>query len=128
MFTLSDTRPRHPDVAAWLGSREGFVGAIACDLFARIRAIAPSAREAMHDHQATACLGDAAFAYVAAFETHANLGFFHGADLPDPAGLLQGGGKAMRHVKFRPGNLPDTAAVEALIAAAWADIQTRAAG
>jgi hypothetical protein len=31
-----------------------------------------------------------------------NVGFFHGATLPDPARLLQGTGKFKRHVKLRP--------------------------
>ncbi|MEI9965905.1 MAG: DUF1801 domain-containing protein [Caulobacteraceae bacterium] len=53
----------------------------------------------MHDGHPTACVGDAAFAYVDAFRAHVNVGFFHGAALDDPAGLLEGTGKRMRHVK-----------------------------
>ena len=46
-----------------------------------------------------------------------NLGFYHGADLPDPAGLLEGTGKALRHVKLA-GKVPE--GVAALILAAVA--------
>jgi hypothetical protein len=82
-------------------------------------------RELMHDGQPTACVGDAAFAYVATFKAHVNVGFFHGAALADPAGLLHGTGKAMRHVKLRPGQAIDDAALDALVRAAHADLRRR---
>jgi hypothetical protein len=82
-------------------------------------------REVMHDGCPTACVEDAAFGYVAVFKAHANVGFFRGAELTDPRGLLQGTGKRMRHVKVRPGVDIDTAALEALIDAAYADMRGR---
>ena len=39
------------------------------------------------------------YAYVMPQKNWVNLGFFKGADLPDPAGLLEGTGKNLRHVK-----------------------------
>jgi hypothetical protein len=53
------------------------------------------------------------------------VGFFHGATLPDPARLLQGNGKFMRHVKLRPGTAANAAALSRLIEAAYADIKER---
>jgi hypothetical protein len=82
-------------------------------------------REVMHDGCPTACVDDAAFGYVAVFRAHANVGFFRGAELADPKGLLQGTGKRMRHVKVRPGVDLDGAALEALIDAAYADMRRR---
>ena len=41
------------------------------------------------------------FCYIAAASNHVNLGFCSGASLPDPARVLEGDGKKMRHVKFR---------------------------
>ena len=38
---------------------------------------------------------------------YVNVGFFHGAALDDPAGLLEGTGKRMRHVKAAPGATGD---------------------
>ncbi len=38
--------------------------------------------------------------YIAPFKTSANLGFYRGALLPDPHGLLRGTGKLLRHAKF----------------------------
>jgi hypothetical protein len=50
--------------------------------------------------------------------------FFHGAALPDPAHLLQGSGKFMRHVKLRPGAATN-AALSRLVDAAYSDIKAR---
>ena len=68
---------------------------------------------------------DAAFGYVSAHATHLNVGFYQGADLPDPAGLLEGSGKRMRHAKVRLGKPVDEAALKALIAAAYRDMRLR---
>jgi hypothetical protein len=81
----------------------------------------------MHDGCPTACVGDAAFAYVNVFSAPANVGFFHGAELEDPSGLLEGNGKRMRHVKLRPGVALDPAALDALINVTYADIKQRLA-
>jgi hypothetical protein len=70
-------------------------------------------------------VGEAAFAYVNAFKAHANVGFFHGALLPDPAGLLEGSGKRMRHLKLRPGRELNAGALEDLIGAAYRDTRQR---
>ena len=47
--------------------------------------------------------------------------------LADPAGLLEGAGKRMRHVKLRPGKELDVEALSDLIVAAYHDIQQRLA-
>jgi hypothetical protein len=70
-------------------------------------------------------VGDAPFAYVGVFRNHVNVGFFHGAALPDPANLLQGTGKYMRHVKLTPGLAVDELSLEALIVSAYRDIIAR---
>jgi hypothetical protein len=82
-------------------------------------------RELMHDGCPVACVEDAPFGYVNAFKGHVNVGFFHGADLRDPTGLLQGAGKHMRHVKVEPGCQLDCVALSALIDTAYADIKAR---
>ncbi|MFV4649120.1 DUF1801 domain-containing protein, partial [Mycobacterium tuberculosis] len=69
--------------------------------------------------------GEAAFAYVDAFAAHANVGFFFGAFLNDPAGLLRGAGKRMRHVKLPWGEPVDETALKALIGEAYRDIRFR---
>ena len=70
-------------------------------------------------------MGDAPFGYVNVFTSHVNVGFFHGASLPDPARMLQGTGKFMRHVKLRPETAANTAALSRLIHTAYSDIKAR---
>jgi len=52
-----------------------------------------------------------------------NVGFFNGAMLADPAGLLLGSGKRMRHVKLLPYADENTKALEALIVASYLAIK-----
>jgi len=82
-------------------------------------------RELMHDGCPVACVGDAAFGYVNVFTSHVNVGFYQGADLDDPAGLLLGDGKRMRHVKLRAGIEPDAMALRHLIEDAHASMRRR---
>ena len=84
-------------------------------------------RELLHDGHPTACVGDAAFVYVNAFKAHVNVGFFRGAELSDPKGLLEGTGKFMRHVKLSPERNVDTVALTKLIETAYADMKGRIA-
>jgi hypothetical protein len=119
---------RDPAVEAWLRGRADELGAIARRWFEVMRACGDDVRELLHDGHPTACIGDAAFAYVNAFKAHVNVGFFRGAELADPSGLLEGTGKYMRHVKLRPENGIDAAALERLIAAACADTRKRLRG
>jgi hypothetical protein len=103
----------------------GGLGAIAHQWFEVMRKCGDEVRELLHDGCPVACLGDAPFGYVNVFTSHVNVGFFHGAALRDPARLLQGTGKFMRHVKLRPGTATNTAELSRLIDAAYADIKAR---
>jgi hypothetical protein len=53
------------------------------------------------------------------------VGFFQGSALPDPARLLEGAGKFMRHVKLRPGTTMNAAALTRLIESAYLDMKER---
>ncbi len=116
---------RDPAIDAWMKEHAGELGAIAREWFEVMRKCGDEVRELLHDGCPTACLGDAPFGYVNVFTAHVNVGFFQGAGLADPAGLLQGSGKFMRHVKLRPGTAVDAAELRGLIAAAYADIKGR---
>jgi hypothetical protein len=116
---------RHPAIDAWFQSHPGELGAIAQHWFNVMRNCGDEVRELLHDGAPTACLGDVPFAYVNVFTAHVNLGFFQGASLSDPAHLLQGAGKFMRHVKLKPETPSDAAALRNLIAAAWSDMKNR---
>ena len=101
------------------------LGAIARQWFEVMRKCGDDVREILHDGHPTACGTDAAFAYVNAFTAHVNVGFFHGAELVDPAGLLEGTGKYMRHVKVRPESHVDAKALTELIDTAYTDMKER---
>lgn len=98
------------------------MGALARATFARLRAAAPDMGELLHDNRPTACIDGAAFAQTGIAARHVTLSFFRGADLPDPAGLLAGSGRLMRHVRLLPDTAPDPA-VDRLIAAAVAQMR-----
>jgi len=118
---------RQPLIDAWFDARNAELGAIARAWFEEMRNCGQDVTELLHDGHPTACVADAAFGYVNVFTSHVNIGFFHGASLSDPAGLLQGSGRFMRHVKARPGSLPDEAALQALVRAAYVDIKKKLA-
>src|SRR5262245_49962527 len=127
LFRLSGAMKRDPAIDTWLRGRQDDLRALAEEWFARMRQCGADVREMMHDGCPVACVEDAPFGYVNAFKSHVNVGFYRGAALADPAGLLEGAGKRMRHVKLRPGREPDRAALGDLIEAAYADIRARLA-
>jgi hypothetical protein len=103
----------------------GALGAIAQRWFEAMRDCGDDVRELLHDGHPTACVGDAAFAYVNVFTAHVNVGFFRGAEIADPEGLLEGTGKFMRHVKLSPGRDVDAPALMKLIETGYADMKRR---
>jgi hypothetical protein len=116
---------RDPAIDAWMKAHAGELGAMAHHWFEVMRKCGDEVRELLHDGCPVACMGDAPFGYVNVFTAHVNVGFFHGAALPDPAGLLQGSGKHMRHVKLAPGTATNEAALSTLIDTAYSDIKAR---
>jgi len=122
LFLLPSAVRRDPAVEAWFDLLDP-MRALVQPWFERIRALGEDVTECLHDHMPTACVGEAAFAYVNAFTAHAAIGFFHGSSLPDPSGLLEGSGKRMRHVKLKPGAEVDEGAIRALIDAAYRDVR-----
>ncbi len=97
-----------------------------------IRPIVAALREAVFQVDQNACevvrLGDRAatygvgprkmldgYAYILPHKKWVNLGFYQGVDLTDPAGLLEGTGAKMRHVKIRSVDDADQPEVQALI-------------
>lgn len=118
LFRLSGGAKRSRAVSAWFESGPAELRSIAREWFDALRDCGDDVRELLHDGCPTACVEDVAFAYVNSFKSHVNVGFYYGAQLDDLAGLLQGSGKRMRHVKLAPGEKIDSAALRALIEAA----------
>jgi hypothetical protein len=114
-----------PAIDAWLKKQPTDLGSIAQHWFQVMRGCGDEVRELMHDGCPVACLGDVPFAYVNVFTAHVNVGFFQGAALPDPARILEGSGKFMRHTKLKPRTPADAVALSALIHAAYADVKAR---
>ena len=125
LFRLPTAVRRDPSVDAWMRQHVDQVGLTAKYWFELMRSCGSDMRECMHDGQLTACVGDAAFAYVAAFKAHVNVGFFHGAEIEDPSGILVGTGKFMRHVKIVPTHDREAPALSKLIASAYSDMRER---
>jgi hypothetical protein len=125
LLRFSGVVEREPAIQKWLDLQPSELGSIARTWFRLMRQCGNDVRELMHDGCPTVCVHDAPFAYVNAFRAHVNVGFFHGTALTDPANLLQGAGKYMRHVKIKPGLALDEPALEALITTAYRDIVAR---
>lgn len=126
VFHFPEASAADAAVARWFAAPDP-LRALLAPWYAVARGCGPDTRELIHDGRPTICVGDAAFVYLDAYSAHAAIGFYFGAELPDPAGLLAGTGKRMRHVKLRPGGFPDEAALVALIMAAGRDIRQRLA-
>jgi hypothetical protein len=118
LFRVNGAGECDPAIDCWMEEHPGEMEDIAQKCFEMIRNCGDEVREILHEGCPTACLGDAAFGYVNVFTSHVNVGFFQGASLPDPARLLQGTGKFMRHVKVKPGTGETAAALSRLIEAA----------
>lgn len=123
LLRFNATVEHDPAIDAWFREHQGELGDIAHHWFEVMRNCGDEVRELFHDDCPVACFGDVPFAYVNAFTAHVNVGFYQGASLPDPAHLLQGSGKFMRHVKLRPGAATDDASLHSLIEAAYTDIK-----
>ncbi len=114
---------RDPTIEAWFPDVANPLRPMTWTWFERMRGCGADVRELFHDGCPVACVGDAPFGYVNAFKAHASVGFYRGATLADPAGLLEGNGKRMRHVKLRPGDNLNVDALSDLIEAAYHDIR-----
>jgi hypothetical protein len=125
LFRFPSAVQRDPNVDAWFFKTDDELRRIAQPWFEKMRRCGADVRELLHDGHPIACAGDAAFGYVDAFSAHVNVGFFNGAALDDPAGLLEGAGKRMRHVKVRWAQPVDAPALSELIETAYRDIQLR---
>ena len=69
--------------------------------------VLPGAWEVVWTRQGTAGYGTGPrkmsehFSWISGHRAHVDLGFFYGAELPDPTGLLEGTGRLLRHMKIR---------------------------
>ena len=125
LLRFSGSVKHDPAIETWMKTHTGELGVVAQHWFEVMRKCGDDVRELLHDGHPTACIADAAFGYVNAFKAHVNVGFFRGAEIADPEGLLEGTGKFMRHVKLRPDRDFNAIALTKLIDTAYTDMKQR---
>jgi hypothetical protein len=101
-------------VDEYVASLDGWRRAAATVLRQLAREAAPDARESIKWGQPVYEL-NGPFAWMKAFKSTVNFGFWRGADLTDPQGLLEGEGDRMRHIKVREGAPPPVEELRRLI-------------
>ena len=97
------------------------------EILSAMRGRLPGAVELIYDGYTTLAIGfgdtekasDAPFS-IAVYPRWVTLCFLHGAGLPDPAGLLRGGGKQVRGIRLDDAAALDRPEIRALIDAALA--------
>ena len=100
---MSQSRKVQPgeSVERWIERQSPELAQLVVELRAFVRETLPSAREVVKwsnpNYEIRGLI-----AYLAVSSGHVRLGFWNGAHLPDPEGLLEGTGKDLRHVKLSP--------------------------
>jgi hypothetical protein len=107
MPNLSGRRSPDPQLLGFLDAYDPHISELALALREIVLEEAPDASESIYQVYTVAIwfgfsgkMKDM-FCYIATNAGHVNLGFPRGAALPDPNRVLEGDGKAMRHIKFR---------------------------
>lgn len=124
LMRFSKAQRHSLEIDEWLSREPNELYSLARIWFSKLRECGSNVNELIHDGCPVACVENAAFAYVNVFKSHLNVGFFLGASLKDPAGLMEGTGKRMRHVKIRPGKDIDNEALHSLIQEAYLGMQS----
>ena len=99
-------RPPDPRLLGFLAAFDPHIAELALALREMLLDAAPDAIEAIYDAYNAVAIGFSftgrlkdTFCHVATYAHHVNLGFNRGASLADPQKVLQGTGKAVRHIK-----------------------------
>lgn len=80
-----------------------------------VKRVAPELEESVKWGNGCWVKGKAPVVYVYSDRDHVQFGFFRGAALKDPKGLLQGAGQYVRHIKVRQPSDIDARAFAALL-------------
>jgi len=90
---------KHATVDAYIRALDSDRAAIVSALRSVVLAAAPTAKESIKWAHPTYEKGGS-FCYIKAFPRYVNLGFWRGAALDDPAGIVRSGGEKMGHVRI----------------------------
>jgi len=106
VYIQTVTRPPDPQLLGFLEPYDPHIADLALALREIILEEVPDASESIYQVYTVAIwfgfsgkMKDM-FCYIATSAGHINLGFPRGSTLPDPNRVLEGEGKAMRHIKF----------------------------
>jgi hypothetical protein len=91
-------REAHPDVDAYISALDPRLAALARALRDLVTTAVPHAAESIKWGHLT-YQAEAPFCYIKAFPRHVNLGFWRGAALDDPAGIVRISGQQMGRVR-----------------------------
>jgi hypothetical protein len=119
-----------PQLTRFLARFDPPVARLARAVLARLRKRMPSANQLVYDNFNALAIGfcpterayDSIFS-VAVFARGVNLFFFNGPNLPDPQGLLKGGGNMVRHIRIESVSQLDDSAVHSLMEQAIGDAE-----
>ena len=125
LFDLNNSFEFDPKIDRWWSTKPPELSSLARTWFEVMKMCGPDVKESLHNGYPAACLDVYPFAYVDAFRSHINVGFYCGAFLPDPQGILIGTGKRMRHVKVNLDNQVDSEALQKLIEGSYQDLKIR---
>ena len=117
---MANTKTGDPAVDTFLKGYPPPVREIAVKAREVILSVMPNASEKVYPGWKVIQYGTAAdmksvFAAISPQRERVNLGLANGVDLPDPDGLLEGDGKAIRHVKLTSREAAGAPAVRELI-------------
>jgi len=117
---MANTKTGDPAVDTFLKGYPPPVREIAVKAREVILSVMPNATEKVYPGWKVIQYGTAAdmksvFAAISPQRERVNLGLANGVDLPDPDGLLEGDGKAIRHVKLTSPEAAGAPAVRELI-------------
>jgi hypothetical protein len=103
---MKKLRPPSEELIKLLAVYEVAVGELALGLRELVLAEAPNANELIYDAYNAVAIAysftekwQQGFCHIAVYSRYANLGFQRGAELADPAGVLKGTGKLIRHIR-----------------------------
>jgi hypothetical protein len=117
---MANTKTGDPAVDTFLKGYSPQVREIAVKAREAILSVKPDATEKVYPGWKVIQYGVGAdmksvFAAISPLRERVNLGLANGVDLPDPQGLLEGDGKAIRHVKLTSPEAAGAPAVRELI-------------
>lgn len=91
---------KYVTIDEYIQNQEPWKREILITLRTYVKKYAPNAKEAIKWSQPVYEDENGPFCFIRAYKEHINIGFWRGAIMKDPAGILEGDGEKMRHIKI----------------------------